>query len=153
MINPRVKDPLCLGHFLNNCGAYFWVRWLYLRLPPSHLFFLFWVLKALLFTLYPVLYLAQFLDQCCPTLSPFATCGDKIFSCGDRQLLKNEFLMINKLHISLILAKVAKKNLSRHNFGECGDRENLVGHHYSRLTERPLAVIRNFDMKHGVFFC
>jgi hypothetical protein len=38
--------------------------------------------------------------QCCPTLSPFATCGD-------RQLLKNGFLMINKLHISQIVTKVA----------------------------------------------
>ncbi len=37
------------------------------------------------------------LSQCCPTLSSFATCGDKRFKCGDRQLLKNVFLMINKL--------------------------------------------------------
>ncbi len=45
--------------------------------------------------------------QCCPTLSPFATCGDKKFECGDRQLLKNGFLMINKLHISQIVTKMA----------------------------------------------
>ncbi len=26
-----------------------------------------------------------YLDQCCPTLSPFATCGDRPFNCGDRK--------------------------------------------------------------------
>ncbi len=31
---------------------------------------------------------------------------DKRFDCGDRQLLKNELLMINKLHILQILTKV-----------------------------------------------
>jgi hypothetical protein len=25
-----------------------------------------------------------YLVQCCPTLSPFATCGDKRLECGDR---------------------------------------------------------------------
>ncbi len=49
------------------------------------------------------------LSQCFPTLSPFATCGD-------RRLLKNEFLMINKLHISLILAKVATEKPSSPQF-------------------------------------
>jgi hypothetical protein len=37
------------------------------------------------------------LFQCCPTLSPFATCGDKRFECGDRQLFRTGFLMVNKL--------------------------------------------------------
>jgi hypothetical protein len=27
-------------------------------------------------------------EQCCPTLSPFAICGDKRFKCGDKQLFK-----------------------------------------------------------------
>ncbi len=41
--------------------------------------------------------------QCCPTLSPFATCGDRSLKCGDRQLLRNRFVMINKLYFSQIL--------------------------------------------------
>ncbi len=33
-------------------------------------------------------YVAEPLRQCCPTLSPIATCGDKHFECSDR----HEFL-------------------------------------------------------------
>jgi hypothetical protein len=63
------------------------------------------------------------LKQCCPTLSPFATCGDKRFECGDRKLLENLFLMMNKLqHFS--------------NSDKSGDRENLVGHHCSKAKRK-----------------
>jgi hypothetical protein len=40
------------------------------------------------------------LKQCCPTLLSITTCGD-------RQLFKNGFLIINTLSISQILTKVA----------------------------------------------
>ncbi len=45
--------------------------------------------------------------QCCPTLSPFATCGDRSFKCGDRQLFQNESLMINTLHFPKFLTKLS----------------------------------------------
>ncbi len=47
------------------------------------------------------------LFQCCPTLSPFATCGDKIFECGDRQLFRTGFVLVNTLCITQIMIKVA----------------------------------------------
>jgi hypothetical protein len=47
------------------------------------------------------------LVQSCPTLSPFATCGDKTFECGDRQLFRTGFVMVNTLHITQIMIKVA----------------------------------------------
>ncbi len=31
-------------------------------------------------------WLFESLDQCCPTLSPFATCGDRPFKFGDRKV-------------------------------------------------------------------
>ncbi len=47
------------------------------------------------------------LYQCCPTLSPFATCGDRSFKCGDRQVFRSESLMINTLHFPQFFTKVA----------------------------------------------
>ena len=43
------------------------------------------------------------LDQRCPTLSPFATYCDKRFKCGERQLFRNGFLLINTLNFSHFL--------------------------------------------------
>ena len=53
--------------------------------------------------------------QRCPTLSPFATCGDRRFKCGDRQLLRNGYLLVNTQCFSYFLTKVATaKFLSPH---------------------------------------
>ncbi len=60
--------------------------------------------------------------QCCPTLSPFATCGDKGFKCGDRQLLRNGFLIVksisnsdksgdSKAFVATIVANVATESM------------------------------------------
>ncbi len=35
------------------------------------------------------------LEQCCPTLSPFATCGDMSFKCGDRKFFQKLFYSQN----------------------------------------------------------
>ncbi len=43
--------------------------------------------------------------QCCPTLLPFAICGDKRFKCGDRQLFRIGVLMVNALYISQIVTE------------------------------------------------
>ncbi len=43
------------------------------------------------------------LRQRCPTLSPLATCGDRRFKCGDRQVFINVSLMINPLRFPKIL--------------------------------------------------
>jgi hypothetical protein len=43
------------------------------------------------------------LRQRCPTLSPLATCGDRRFKCGDRQVFINVSLMINTLRFPKIL--------------------------------------------------
>jgi hypothetical protein len=80
--------------------------------------------KKLLVKLTPRVNFSNPLEQCCPTLSPFATCGDKRFECGDRQLLKNVFLMINKLHY-----------LS--NSDKSGDRKTFVATNVANVaTER-----------------
>ncbi len=50
---------------------------------------------------------ANISQQCCPTLSPLAPCGDKKLRCGDRLLFRNGFLMVNSLHIFQILTKLA----------------------------------------------
>ncbi len=48
------------------------------------------------------------LKQCCPTLSQFATCGDKRFKYGNRHLFRT---VVNSLHILHIMTKVAKVKL------------------------------------------
>ncbi len=58
------------------------------------------------------------LEQCCPTLSPFDTCGD-------RQLFKYGFLMINNYILNKLWQRWRQKSLCCHN---CGDRDNKVGH-------------------------
>jgi hypothetical protein len=40
------------------------------------------------------------LEQRCPTLSPFATCGDSLFKCGDRKFFQ-------KLHFSRKVQQIA----------------------------------------------
>ncbi len=50
-------------------------------------------------------------DQHCPSLSPFATCGDMIFKCDDSQVSRNESLMKNTLHFPKISTKVATKRI------------------------------------------
>ena len=47
------------------------------------------------------------LKQRRPTLSPFATCGDKSFECGDRQFFRNIFLLLNTQYFSQLATKVA----------------------------------------------
>ena len=43
----------------------------------------------------PLSLLIESLQQRCPTLSPFATCGDKRFKCGDGQFFRTIFSLIN----------------------------------------------------------
>ena len=52
-------------------------------------------------------FIFQCLDQRCPTLWPFATCGDKRFKCGVRQFHRNVYLLINKQSFSQLTTKVA----------------------------------------------
>jgi hypothetical protein len=53
------------------------------------------------------------LEQCCPTLSPFDTCGDKRFKCGDIQLFKYGFS--NDKYIKYLI-----------NYDKSGDRKPFV---------------------------
>ncbi len=48
------------------------------------------------------------LIQRCPTLLLFATCGDRIFTRGNRELFKNWCLMINARYFFTFMTKVAK---------------------------------------------
>ncbi len=68
------------------------------------------------------------LKQWCSTLSPFATCGDGRFKCGNRNLFRNVYLMGNTLFFSHISV-------------ESGDRENLVGHHCFKETVHKNATL------------
>jgi len=47
------------------------------------------------------------LEQRCPTLSQFATCGDMSFECGDKQFFRIVFLLINNQYFSQLITKVA----------------------------------------------
>ncbi len=75
----------------------------------------------------------------CPTLSPFATCGDKRFKCVDRQLFRNVLLMANTLFFSQIKTKVATEIIwlettdlehrcpTMSPFATCGDKSFKCG--------------------------
>ncbi len=52
-------------------------------------------------------------DKWCPTLSPFATCGDRNFKCGNRQLFSNRFVMLNKPNLSQILQFIIQSGNSK----------------------------------------
>jgi hypothetical protein len=54
-----------------------------------------------------IIFIKKVLEQRCPTLSPFATCGNWRFKCGDRRLFRNVVLMTSTQHFYLILTKVA----------------------------------------------
>ncbi len=41
------------------------------------------------------------LEQCCPTLSPFATCGDRSFKCGDSFFSKSYILVKRSIKFRL----------------------------------------------------
>ncbi len=90
------------------------------------------VVKKLLFTkLSHLLKLA--LVQWCPTLSPFATCGDRSFKCGDRRLFGNRLVMINKPYITQIFQFTMQS----------GDGKKLVGHHCSSQSDIGLLDLLN----------
>ncbi len=91
-------------------------------------------------TAIPSFEFAECLDvnQCCQTLSPFATCGDNRFKCGDRQLFKNGFLVTNSLHISQIMTKFATEKLLSPQLWqmwrqkECGCTPLMLTEYFSR---------------------
>ncbi len=85
------------------------------------------------------------LKQCCPNLSPFATCGDRLFKCGDREFFQ-------KLHFSRKVQQIAvftayfsqlwrQQRDCRHKSCECGDRNILVGHRWSKGCATSFATI------------
>ncbi len=67
-------------------------------------------------------------------MSPFATRDNRIFKCGDRELLRIGFLMINTQHFFQILTQVATSKLFV-NYVKCCDRGNVVGHHCTSVEK------------------
>ncbi len=57
-------------------------------------------IESCFYTFEYVILIAKFLNQCFPTFSPFATCDNKRFEFDDRLLLKNESLIVHKIHFS-----------------------------------------------------
>jgi hypothetical protein len=78
------------------------------------------------------------LEQCCPTLSPFATCGDSLFKCGDRkffQKLQFSRKVQQRAVFTAYFSELWRQQRDCcHKSGECGDRNILVGHGWSRAV-------------------
>ncbi len=72
-----------------------------------------------------------------PTLSPFATCGNRLFKCGDREFFQN--LHFNRKVLQIAVFRAYFSQLWRqqrdccHKSGECGDRNILIGHRWSNI--------------------
>jgi hypothetical protein len=79
------------------------------------------------------------LDQCSPTLLPLAT--------RDLNVARDncsKWISYDKWTTSLkFLQKWLQKNLCRHSSSECGDRENLVGHQWSRTNFKSILISDN----------
>ena len=68
--------------------------------------------------------------QRCPTLSPFATCGDRTFKCGDRKFLQ-------KLLCSKVVYEIAVLLLNSLN---CGDSKDFVATKVVNVATRIILV-------------
>ncbi len=68
------------------------------------------------------------LEQQCLTLSPFATCGDNQFQCGDRSITKSSFLYKERFYL-LVYFNQYFTNMAK----------------TAHITDRPLTVLQRSD--------
>jgi hypothetical protein len=76
---------------------------------------------------------SYFLD---PTLSPFATCGDRLFKYGDKKLFLRWKSLSNCCSYNILLLNVAVQQILRWlKNGECGNKKILAGQHSFRCLK------------------
>ncbi len=84
------------------------------------------------------------LNQRCPTLSPFATRGDRGLKCVDRHVSQNLSLLMKTLRFSIIMTKVATTIVFFATIVENVATKALVGHFFSKsLSIFPLFFLLN----------
>jgi hypothetical protein len=67
--------------------------------------------------------MSNILAQRCPTLSPFATCGDRLFKCGDKKFFPE---VENSIKLLLL----------RHTSLKCGDSKDFVATKVANVARR-----------------